>query len=95
MSIYSVYLEKPSDKDAIVTRIKNNFGDAETYFYSENIFFLSVSGISIDELAKILGFSHNDKVTGYILRMSAIQGFTDISLWDWMNDNDSKTKRTR
>ena len=89
MAVYAVVLKDISKKDISIDGIKNRFPESQIYNYSENVFFVSIKEfIYINELAKIIGFSPENNVTGFVLKFSTIQGFDNPNLWEWIEKDD-------
>ena len=89
MSVYIVVLSDPSEKITTLEKVKERLSEENIYDYSDNIFFISIKEFRyINELAQSIGFSANEKVTGFVMKMASIQGWDSPNLWEWIGKDE-------
>ena len=91
MAIYAVVLKNPTKKKIVIERIKSGLGltENEIYDHSENVFLISLKEFHyITELVKVIGFTIDGEVRGFLVKISSINGFDSPNLWEWIEKDE-------
>ena len=85
MAIYTVVVKDSSKREIVENAVKRKFLNSEIYNHSDNVFFVSLKEmLYLDDIAQAIGFSADQKISGFIVKTSTIQGWDSPKLWEWM-----------
>ncbi len=84
MNIYLIY-EGESTDDSPQSNIPQKFKDDKCFLISDSLFFVKTDK-ALNEVMEIEGFNEEQKRTGFVVEVRSMNGWYDVSLWNWEKD---------
>ena len=81
MAVYLIY-ESDSSNGSLRDAIAKKFGEEKCFTIETNLFFVKAD-VPLNEIMEAAGFNDNKKITGFAVEAERMNGWYNVSLWDW------------